>query len=91
MIIIQLLFCSVKKAMQTYARQGTFLPPSKSPSRNPSNGSFGASAILFAMTVCISLRIVFDAYYNIGCVARPGHPSAPGGFERARKFKIASK
>ena len=91
---------SVKKAMQTYARQGTFFPFSKlsrSRSRNPSNCSsfIGGTSAIFICDDGMQLiskedreeRIAFFANYNIGWMARPGHSSAPGGFKRAGKFK----
>lgn len=70
---------SIKRAMQTYARQGgssaifinddglRTLPPS---SRNE--------------------RIAYYAEQNIGWVARPAHNDAPDGFKRAGRFKKAS-
>ena len=94
---------SVKKAMQTYARQGIlFLFSSgKSSSRNPSNYLFliGGTSAIFICDDGMQLiskedreeRIAFYANHNIGWVARPGHSSAAGGFKRAGKFKKASK
>lgn len=35
-------------------------------------------------------RIEFYSDHNIGWVARPPHSSAPGGFQRAGRFKKAS-
>jgi len=70
---------SIKRAMQTYARQGgsssifinddglRTLPPSE---RNE--------------------RIAYYAEQNIGWVARPAHSNNPDGFKRAGRFKKAS-
>ena len=70
---------SVKKAMQTYARQG----------------GTSAIFICDDGLPLISAeereeRIAFYANHNIGGVARPGHSSAPDGFKRAGQFKKAS-
>ena len=70
---------SLKKAMQTYARQGgtstifinddglRLLPPSERDE-----------------------RLAFYANHNIGWVARPKHDPKPDGFKRAGRFKKAS-
>jgi hypothetical protein len=70
---------SLKKAMQTYARQGgtstifinddglRLLPPSERDE-----------------------RLAFYANHNIGWVARPKHDPTPEGFKRAGRFKKAS-
>jgi len=92
---------SVKKAMQTYARQGRF-------SYHGVQSSFllslfstytGGTSAIFICDDGLQLiseadrneRIAFYANHNIGWTARPGHSSAPGGFKRAGKFKKASK
>ncbi|CDO70156.1 hypothetical protein BN946_scf185009.g7 [Trametes cinnabarina] len=70
---------SLKKAMQTYARQG------------------GTSSIfvhedglqMISEEEC-QARIAFYEDHNVGWVARPPHSSAPGGFNRAGRFKKAS-
>lgn len=71
---------SVKKAMQTYARQG---------------GTSAIFICDDGMQVLgeedRKERVKFYANHNIGWVARPGHDSKPGGFKRAGKFKKASK
>ncbi|KAF9532825.1 glycosyl transferase family group 2-domain-containing protein [Crepidotus variabilis] len=70
---------SVKKAMQTYARQG---------------GTSAIFICDDGMQVLNeedrNARIAFYANHNIGWTARPGHSSAPGAFKRAGKFKKAS-
>ncbi|KIL67128.1 hypothetical protein M378DRAFT_329332 [Amanita muscaria Koide BX008] len=70
---------SVKKAMQTYARQG---------------GTSAIFICDDGMQVLSEKdqqeRRDFYANHNIGWVARPGHSSAPEGFKRAGKFKKAS-
>lgn len=70
---------SVKKAMQTYARQG---------------GTSAIFICDDGLQVIGAEereeRIAFYANHNIGWVARPGHSSAPDGFKRAGKFKKAS-
>jgi hypothetical protein len=70
---------SVKKAMQTYARQG----------------GTSAIFICDDGLQLISAeereeRIAFYANHNIGWVARHGHSKEPDGFKRAGKFKKAS-
>lgn len=72
---------SIKKAMQTYARQGgtstIFVHDDglQSTSLTPEEREE---------------RIAFYADHNIGWVARPPHDSAPDGFKRAGHFKKAS-
>ncbi|KAF8163759.1 glycosyl transferase family group 2-domain-containing protein [Crassisporium funariophilum] len=70
---------SVKKAMQTYARQG---------------GTSAIFICDDGMQVISEAereeRIAFYANHNIGWTARPGHSSAPGAFKRHGKFKKAS-
>jgi len=70
---------SVKKAMQTYARQG---------------GTSAIFVCDDGMQVLKEKeqqeRMEFYANHNIGWVSRPGHSSAPDGFKRAGKFKKAS-
>ncbi|KAG6834901.1 hypothetical protein H0H93_006561, partial [Arthromyces matolae] len=70
---------SIKKAMQTYARQGgtsaIFICDDGLQLINESDRKE---------------RMAFYANHNIGWVARPGHSSAPDGFKRAGKFKKAS-
>ncbi|KAG6876941.1 hypothetical protein C0993_011855 [Termitomyces sp. T159_Od127] len=71
---------SIKKAMQTYARQGG------------TSAIFICDDGLQLLSEKDRLeRIAFYANHNIGWVARPGHSSAPDGFKRAGKFKKASK
>ncbi|KAG6878989.1 hypothetical protein C0992_006047 [Termitomyces sp. T32_za158] len=71
---------SIKKAMQTYARQGG------------TSAIFICDDGLQLMSEKDrEERIAFYANHNIGWVARPGHSSAPDGFKRAGKFKKASK
>lgn len=76
---ISLSVFSVKRAMQTYARQG----------------GTSAIFICDDGMQCIpetdqNERIAFYANHNIGWVARPPHSSSPEGFKRAGKFKKAS-
>jgi len=70
---------SVKKAMQTYARQG---------------GTSAIFICDDGMQLLPEKeqqeRMDFYANHNIGWAARPGHSSAPDGFKRAGKFKKAS-
>jgi cellulose synthase/poly-beta-1,6-N-acetylglucosamine synthase-like glycosyltransferase len=71
---------SIKKAMQTYARQG---------------GTSSIFIHDDGMCAGIpeqerSKRIEFYADHNIGWVARPKHDSNPGGYYRAGRFKKAS-
>jgi hypothetical protein len=70
---------SIKKAMQTYARQGG------------SSSIFVHDDGLQALEDDKrEERIRFYADQGIGWVARPKHDSAPGGFKRAGRFKKAS-
>ncbi|KAL9715509.1 hypothetical protein Ac2012v2_002170 [Leucoagaricus gongylophorus] len=70
---------SIKKAMQTYARQG---------------GTSAIFICDDGMQVLPEVdqleRKAFYANHNIGWTARPGHSSKPDGFKRAGKFKKAS-
>ncbi|KAF5357770.1 hypothetical protein D9756_001156 [Leucocoprinus leucothites] len=70
---------SIKKAMQTYARQG---------------GTSAIFVCDDGMQVLSEIdqleRKAFYANHNIGWTARPGHSSKPDGFKRAGKFKKAS-
>ncbi|KAF8967308.1 glycosyl transferase family group 2-domain-containing protein [Flammula alnicola] len=70
---------SVKKAMQTYARQG-----------GTSAIFICDDGLQLIKEEDRKERIAFYANHNIGWVARPGHSSAPDGFKRAGKFKKAS-
>ncbi|KAI6133008.1 glycosyl transferase family group 2-domain-containing protein [Pisolithus croceorrhizus] len=70
---------SLKKAMQSYARQGgtsTIFIHDDGLQLIPENER--------------SERVAFYADHNIGWVARPPHDSSPGGFKRAGRFKKAS-
>lgn len=70
---------TLKKAMQTYARQGG------------SSAIFvHDDGLQLLSEQDREARIAFYADHNIGWVARPGHNSAPGGFKRAGRFKKAS-
>ena len=89
---------SVKKAMQTYARQGAHPSPAIPAAANADPCLIGGTSAIFICDDGLQLineadrkeRIAFYANHNIGWVARPGHSSAPGGFKRAGKFKKAS-
>ncbi|TFK67105.1 hypothetical protein BDN72DRAFT_871402 [Pluteus cervinus] len=70
---------SIKKAMQTYARQG-----------GTSAIFICDDGLQLVNEELRQERIAFYANHNIGWVARPGHDSKPGGFKRAGKFKKAS-
>ncbi|KAG6830498.1 hypothetical protein H0H87_007855 [Tephrocybe sp. NHM501043] len=70
---------SIKKAMQTYARQG-----------GTSAIFVCDDGLQLISEADREERIAFYANHNIGWVARPGHSSAPDGFKRAGKFKKAS-
>ncbi|KAH9484535.1 hypothetical protein JR316_0004017 [Psilocybe cubensis] len=70
---------SVKKAMQTYARQG-----------GTSAIFICDDGLQLISEADRKERIAFYANHNIGWTARPGHSSAPDGFKRAGKFKKAS-
>ncbi|KAF9220634.1 hypothetical protein BS17DRAFT_739077 [Gyrodon lividus] len=70
---------SVKKAMQTYARQG-----------GTSAIFVHDDGLQLISEEQRQERIAFYANHNIGWVARPKHDSSPGGFKRAGRFKKAS-
>ncbi|KAF5378270.1 hypothetical protein D9615_008739 [Tricholomella constricta] len=70
---------SIKKAMQTYARQG-----------GTSAIFICDDGLQLISEEDREERIAFYANHNIGWVARPGHESKEGGFKRAGKFKKAS-
>ncbi|KAF7778417.1 CAZyme family GT2 [Agaricus bisporus var. burnettii] len=78
-LTIQPSVLSIKKAMQTYARQG---------------GTSAIFVCDDGMQVLPEIdqleRKAFYANHNIGWTARPGHSSKPDGFKRAGKFKKAS-
>ncbi|KAF6752647.1 glycosyl transferase family group 2-domain-containing protein [Ephemerocybe angulata] len=70
---------SLKKAMQTYARQGG------------TSSIFVHDDGLQSMSLEErEKRITFYADHNIGWVARPPHSNDPDGFKRAGRFKKAS-
>jgi hypothetical protein len=70
---------SLKKAMQTYARQG-----------GTSAIMIHDDGMQLISPEDREARIQFYADHNIGWVARPGHSSAPDGYKRAGRFKKAS-
>ncbi|KAI0707461.1 glycosyl transferase family group 2-domain-containing protein [Cerioporus squamosus] len=70
---------SLKKAMQTYARQG-----------GTSSILVHDDGLQLIGEEERQERIAFYADHNIGWVARPPHSSAPDGFKRAGRFKKAS-
>ncbi|KIM63238.1 hypothetical protein SCLCIDRAFT_761985 [Scleroderma citrinum Foug A] len=70
---------SIKKAMQTYARQG-----------GTSSIFVHDDGLQLIDAKDREERISFYANHNIGWVARPKHDSTPGGFKRAGRFKKAS-
>jgi hypothetical protein len=70
---------SIKKAMQTYARQGGI-----------SAIFVHDDGLQLISPEERETRIAFYADHNIGWVARPKHDGAPGGFKRAGRFKKAS-
>ncbi|TCD67730.1 hypothetical protein EIP91_012031 [Steccherinum ochraceum] len=70
---------SIKKAMQTYARQG-----------GTSAIFVHDDGLQIISEEERKERIDFYADNNIGWVARPKHESAPDGFKRAGRFKKAS-
>ncbi|RDB21975.1 hypothetical protein Hypma_011029 [Hypsizygus marmoreus] len=70
---------SLKKAMQTYARQG-----------GTSAIFVHDDGLQIISEEEREKRIAFYADHNIGWVARPKHSSEPGGFKRAGRFKKAS-
>jgi cellulose synthase/poly-beta-1,6-N-acetylglucosamine synthase-like glycosyltransferase len=69
----------LKKAMQTYARQG-----------GSSAIFIHDDGLQLLSEKDREARIAFYADHNIGWVARPAHDSSPGGFKRAGRFKKAS-
>ena len=70
---------SIKKAMQTYARQG-----------GTSTIFVHDDGLQLISAEGREERIAFYADHNIGWVARPPHDGAPDGFKRAGHFKKAS-
>ncbi|KAH0580446.1 hypothetical protein H2248_001947 [Termitomyces sp. 'cryptogamus'] len=70
---------SLKKAMQTYARQG-----------GTSAIFIHDDGLQIIDAAERQKRIAFYSNHNIGWVARPGHSSSPDGFKRAGRFKKAS-
>ncbi|KAG0701465.1 glycosyl transferase family group 2-domain-containing protein [Suillus ampliporus] len=70
---------SLKKAMQTYARQG-----------GTSSIFVHDDGLQLLSEKERAERIAFYADHNIGWVARPPHESSPDGFKRAGRFKKAS-
>jgi hypothetical protein len=71
---------SIKRAMQTYARQG-----------GTSAIFVCDDGLQLLPEEEREARIAFYANHNIGWVARPGHSNEPDGFKRAGRFKKASK
>lgn len=70
---------SLKKAMQTYARQG-----------GTSTIFINDDGLQLLDEKEREERIAFYANHNIGWVARPKHSNEPDGFKRAGRFKKAS-
>ncbi|CAK5270569.1 unnamed protein product [Mycena citricolor] len=70
---------SLKKAMQTYARQG-----------GTSAIFVHDDGLQLLSEAEREKRIAFYADHNIGWVARPKHEDSPEGFKRAGRFKKAS-
>ncbi|CAL1710811.1 unnamed protein product [Somion occarium] len=70
---------SLKKAMQTYARQG-----------GTSSIFINDDGLRVLPIAERDARIAFYANHGIGWVARPKHDDNPGGFVRAGRFKKAS-
>ena len=70
---------SIKKAMQTYARQG-----------GTSTIFVNDDGLQLISVEDREERVAFYADHNIGWVARPPHDNAPDGFKRAGRFKKAS-
>ncbi|KAJ6567737.1 glycosyl transferase family group 2-domain-containing protein [Mycena vulgaris] len=70
---------SLKKAMQTYARQG-----------GTSTIFINDDGLRLLSAPDRDERLSFYANHNIGWVARPKHDDSPGGFKRAGRFKKAS-
>ncbi|KAI0728334.1 glycosyl transferase family group 2-domain-containing protein [Fomitopsis betulina] len=70
---------SLKKAMQTYARQG-----------GTSSIFVHDDGLQLISEEERQARVAFYADHNIGWVARPPHDNAPDGYKRAGRFKKAS-
>ncbi|KAJ7740916.1 glycosyl transferase family group 2-domain-containing protein [Mycena maculata] len=70
---------SLKKAMQTYARQG-----------GTSTIFINDDGLRLLSGPDRDERLAYYANHNIGWVARPRHDDKPGGFKRAGRFKKAS-
>ncbi|KAI0667518.1 glycosyl transferase family group 2-domain-containing protein [Trametes maxima] len=70
---------SLKKAMQTYARQG-----------GTSSIVVHEDGLQLLSEEERQARVAFYADHNIGWVARPPHSGAPDGYKRAGRFKKAS-
>ncbi|KAF7797020.1 hypothetical protein EIP86_008212 [Pleurotus ostreatoroseus] len=70
---------SLKKAMQTYARQG-----------GTSSILIHDDGLQLISEEDRAARLAFYADNNIGWVARPPHDSSPDGYKRAGRFKKAS-
>ncbi|THG96109.1 hypothetical protein EW026_g5663 [Hermanssonia centrifuga] len=70
---------SLKKAMQTYARQG-----------GTSSIFVHDDGMQLISEEARAERVAFYADHNIGWVARPPHDSSPDGYKRAGRFKKAS-
>ncbi|PFH51644.1 hypothetical protein AMATHDRAFT_191111 [Amanita thiersii Skay4041] len=70
---------SLKKAMQTYARQG-----------GSSSIFINDDGLRVISAAERDKRIAYYANHNIGWVARPKHDNSPDGFKRAGRFKKAS-
>ncbi|EIN04516.1 hypothetical protein PUNSTDRAFT_122841 [Punctularia strigosozonata HHB-11173 SS5] len=70
---------SLKRAMQTYARQG-----------GTSAIFIHDDGMQLISEADRKARMSFYADHNIGWVARPGHSNEPDGFKRAGRFKKAS-
>src|SRR5882757_5996816 len=70
---------SIKKAMQTYARQG-----------GTSSIFVHDDGLQLISEEERAERIAFYADHNIGWVARPPHESSAYGFKRSGRFKKAS-
>ncbi|GBE85655.1 glycosyl transferase family group 2-domain-containing protein [Sparassis latifolia] len=70
---------SIKKAMQTYARQG-----------GTSSIFVHDDGLQLISEEERKERVAFYADYNIGWVARPPHSNDPDGFKRPGRFKKAS-
>jgi hypothetical protein len=70
---------SLKKAMQTYSRQG-----------GTSTIFINDDGLRLISEEDRDTRIAYYADHNIGWVARPKHDGAPDGYKRAGRFKKAS-